>query len=198
MGRPSTRTRSRHGSMRVPSVVTARPFTSTRPAWIKRSASRREATPAEAMNFCRRTPAPPSGVVPVVFALVLVLGLVIDLLVVIVLAVSLRFLERSGRGRSGQRRGQAAKLLRTRQVLERVQTEVGEKIAGGAVEQRLAHHLLAAQHADELLLEQAVEDGAGVGPANGLNLRRRDRLAVGHDGQGLQGGRRQAAPVARA
>ena len=56
---PSTRTTSESGSTRIPCSVTSRPFTSTRPSLISCSAARRDATPAAASTFCRRTPSQP-------------------------------------------------------------------------------------------------------------------------------------------
>src|SRR5208282_6824969 len=46
---------SRDSSAFVPSSVTTRPFTVTRPETIISSARRREARPARAMIFCRRS-----------------------------------------------------------------------------------------------------------------------------------------------
>ena len=62
--RPSTTTRSTAGSTVVPMVVTGRPFTVTRPWAMSCSAFRREATPAWAITYCKRTPCistPPSS-----------------------------------------------------------------------------------------------------------------------------------------
>ena len=53
---PSTCTVSRSGSMRTPGSTTREPLTSTRPPAIISSQTRRDATPALAMTFCRRTP----------------------------------------------------------------------------------------------------------------------------------------------
>src|SRR5947208_2652033 len=55
MGRPSTTTWSWSGSTRRPGSVTTSPLTLTLPAAIKLSASRREATPAAASTFCKRS-----------------------------------------------------------------------------------------------------------------------------------------------
>src|SRR5215831_6190783 len=52
---PSTITSSRPGSTFDPSCVTRLPLTLTRPVTIKSSLARREATPASARNFWRRT-----------------------------------------------------------------------------------------------------------------------------------------------
>src|SRR5262245_53337467 len=65
--------------MRVPRTVTTRPLTATRPAWMRRSASRREAIPAAARTFCRRTPRVESGVVSVVVALGLFVRRILEL-----------------------------------------------------------------------------------------------------------------------
>src|SRR2546428_259971 len=86
------------------------PLTSTRPAWIRRSPSRREAIPASARNFCRRIPPGPSGVVSVVAPLALVvifLGFFPIAAVVLVF-----FFERAGSvvGRPGRARHRGGNL----------------------------------------------------------------------------------------
>ena len=55
-GRPSTRISCRSVSTRVPSSVTTRRSTSTRPARINSSHCRRLPMPAAARTFCRRSP----------------------------------------------------------------------------------------------------------------------------------------------
>ena len=55
MGLPSTVMRAFLGSTLVPSSVTSLPLTRTLPAVITFSASRREATPAAAKIFCKRS-----------------------------------------------------------------------------------------------------------------------------------------------
>ena len=55
--RPSRRTSSVARSARVPRAVTARPFTVTRPSWIRVSAARRDASPAIDKIFWSRIPA---------------------------------------------------------------------------------------------------------------------------------------------
>src|SRR5262245_52168749 len=116
--------------MRTPSKLDTRPFTCTRPAWISRSPSRREATPASARNFCRRTPRSRSGVVSVVSPLVVVFIVFERRLPVAVIVVlferpravaRLRALYREGlRGpRGGRTRQKAPELRCVRQVLKR-------------------------------------------------------------------------------
>src|SRR5690554_2808479 len=63
MALPSTETRS-VSCTRRPSSMTTSPLTSTRPAAIRSSETRREATPAAAISFCNRMPsawAPSAG-----------------------------------------------------------------------------------------------------------------------------------------
>src|SRR5699024_7508907 len=53
---PSTKITSCNGSTRVPNAVTTSSLTSTRPSVIRSSATRREAIPAAAITFCKRSP----------------------------------------------------------------------------------------------------------------------------------------------
>src|SRR5262245_45052737 len=115
--------------MRVPSSVTIRPLTEILPAWIIRSASRREATPAAARTFWSRTPRDASsGVVAVVVALAFVRVRVLVLRVRFIIIV----VERGHRHRLAARlrrelRRHGAELLERRQVGERVEAEVGQE-----------------------------------------------------------------------
>src|SRR5262245_29179511 len=90
------------------------PLTSTRPASIRRSPSRREATPAPARYFCSRIPSPGSGIVPVVLPFALVVIIVLGILAVPGVVFVL-FLEgtprgqRLGRGLGRPRRGAAGR-----------------------------------------------------------------------------------------
>src|ERR1700733_11328013 len=65
MNFPSTATWSWSGSILLPSRRTGWPFTETRPSKIIRSPARREATPASARNFCRRTMGIYAGRLPI-------------------------------------------------------------------------------------------------------------------------------------
>src|SRR5215207_9279994 len=58
---PSTRITDTSGSTRVPSSVTIRSSTSTRPSRIIFSATRRDAIPACDNTFCKRTPSRARG-----------------------------------------------------------------------------------------------------------------------------------------
>src|SRR3954454_7467009 len=58
---PSTRITDTSGSTRVPSSVTIRSSTSTRPSRIIFSATRRDAIPACDNTFCKRTPSRTRG-----------------------------------------------------------------------------------------------------------------------------------------
>src|SRR5260221_7937229 len=115
------------------------------------SDSRREAMPAEARNFCRRTPSSASGVVAVALPLGFILVVLPDLVVPIARIATVPLVE--GRGLFGGRsqgRENFPELLHARQVGERVQAEMGQELAGRAVEDRLAHHLFAPERAGEL------------------------------------------------
>ena len=71
-----------------------------------------------------------------------------------------------------------------------------QKLARGAVEERLAHHALASRDTQQALVQQALHHARRVLAANLGDLRAGDRLAIRHDGQRLQRRPSQAAAVA--
>src|SRR5712691_5241983 len=88
-----------------------------------------------------------------------------------------------------QHLGELLDLGQLGQVLE---PEVEEELLGGAVKDGPAHHLLAAQDADEPLLQQGLDHAPGLDPPEVDDLGQGDRLLVGHHRQRLQGLDRKA------
>src|SRR5436853_534100 len=72
------------------------------------------------------------------------------------------------------------------QVLETVEPEVDQELPGGAIEERLAHHLLAAGDAHHAALQECLHHARGTDAAQLLDLGAGDGLPVGDDGQRLQ------------
>src|SRR5436305_5223757 len=158
MRRESTLMASRSGSAFSPTSATL-PLMVTRPSWISSSALRREvATPARARIFCRRSSL--MGSPPVALRLLhrqsvlllLHLGHLAQepLLAVGVRGVHGRLVQgpsrQLGEPRHGRRVAAAEgllELLQGRQVPQTVEPDVHRELSGGAVEERLAHHLLA-------------------------------------------------------
>src|SRR5262245_9041928 len=123
---------SSSGSAFEPSSVMTCPFTVTRPALIKSSAWRRDATPACARIFWRRS------CIPLLLHFLgyffFCSGLTLD-----------EFLE----------------FLHRRQVAEVFQAEMDEEFLGGFVEDGTAKHFFAPGSIDEFLVEKRFDDPAG-------------------------------------
>src|SRR4051812_5242499 len=171
------------GSALAPSCVMVWPFTVTRPEVINSSALRREAMPAAAMIFCKRSWA---------------------------MALLARFGSRlfgsclfgSLFGRFGYIRH--ARRISYRRVLEKrillvalrhllelfharefsdvLQAEAKQKILGGLIKDGASHHRLAAGSSDQLAIDQGRQHAGGIHAAYLRDLRGGDRLLVGDDG----------------
>src|SRR2546425_1901687 len=159
------------GSARSPSLA-VRPATQTRPASIQDSISRREPWPAAARSFCSRSPRS------------LAVG-------------SGGGLFRLGIGGSlpgvGHHRTLELKglgdFLERRQLLQRAQPEVVEKLAGGGVKRWPARRLALAHGVDPAAVLQRLDDLAGNRhAADVLYVAAGHRLAVSDDGEGLHDG----------
>src|SRR2546430_11477214 len=159
------------GVARSPSLA-VRPATQTRPGSIQDSISRREPWPAAARSFCSRSPR----------------GLAVG---------SGGGLFRLGIGGSlpgvGYRRTLELKgpgdFLERRQLLQRAQPEIVEKLAGGGVKRRPARRLALAHGVDPAAVLQRLDDLAGNRhAADVLDVAAGHRLAVSDDGEGFHDG----------
>src|SRR5262249_43807441 len=162
---PSTLIRSRAGSAWVPSSTTGTPFTETRPERISCSAARREARPASAMSFWRRTAPTPasrratgprgraSGPRPGGLAVPAGGGAGAPFGVGPRLEVGDLALDRrvglAGRLHRRRQLAEPGRDLEGRQLREIAQAEVLEELPGGAVEDRAARGVLPPHHADQ-------------------------------------------------
>ena len=81
--------------------------------------------------------------------------------------------------------GQVPEVAERRHVSQAAQVEELEKAHRGAVQQRSPRLLLLPDDLDQLALEQRLEHRAAVDATHVVDLRPRDRLAVGHDRQRL-------------
>ena len=63
-----------------------------------------------------------------------------------------------------------------------------EQVRGG-IEQRATRHIRLPGNADQRAFEEFLQDGVDIDPPDRLDIGLGDRLPVGHDGEGLQGGR---------
>ena len=201
----------------MPSSRTVSPFTVTRPSSMSCSAPRREAKPARARIFWRRSCTgasyPSTGVLA---RAALAAGLAA---LVRSPALRRRLLEERdlltlGVGEAdldGQRgldrplqpghvhllAEHLGELLDLRELLEVLEAEVEEELLRGAVEDRPAHDLLAAHDADEALLEERLHDAARLDAAQLDDLGQGDRLLVGDHGERLEGLDREPGRRAR-
>ncbi len=83
--------------------------------------------------------------------------------------------------------------LDQRQLVQRGQAEIVEKLPRGGVERRPAHGFAVADHLDPAaVLELLQDEGVDGDAANVFHVAARDRLAVGNDGQRFEGGARVA------
>ena len=80
---------------------------------------------------------------------------------------------------------QLGELAKGRQILERLEPEELEEMAGGAVDQRSPGLVPLAEDAHEIALEQQLQHRTGVDAAHVVHLGPRHRLAVGDDGKRL-------------
>jgi hypothetical protein len=97
------------------------------------------------------------------------------------------------RRRDGFQEAGGLELVQARQVADAFQPELDQEGLGGAVGDRAARGALAATDLDPADLHQDVDGARGHGDtANVLDLRPGDRLMVGDDGQGFDGGLGQA------
>ena len=82
-----------------------------------------------------------------------------------------------------------------REVVERLEPEALQELEGRAVQDRAARGVRAPQLHHEPPVEKAPDGVIRVDAADPLHGRLGDRLAVGHDGEGLEPGRREADRV---
>src|SRR5690606_4425600 len=87
---------------------------------------------------------------------------------------------------------QRGKFSQGRQLAQRLEIEKLEKLWRRSVQDGPPRFVLLAHHANQLALEQGLEHGPGVDPAHIVDLRARDRLAIGDDRHRLELGARQA------
>src|SRR5271169_4492069 len=175
---PSTLITWCSGSTRAPNRRTVCPSTSTRPAPIISSQCRRLPIPASARTFCNRTPPGTS--------------------------VRLSRSSSSGYPKSSSSSSSSLKLwsgvlildvldvLRqerreVRKILQAGQAEPLQEVPGGAVQDG-AGLGVGAGLLDQPAQHQGPHHAVAVDPADGRHPGPADRLAVGHHGQGLQGG----------
>src|SRR5512146_1351935 len=182
---PSTSMWVRAGSTCWPSVATW-PSTRTRPLLMRASLARREATPAAARIFWRRS----SGIVGVpgrVRARVRTA------------AAHFPIVAEVSRGACALVRVLEPRCdvgVERRQVLEGRQAEALQEVEARAVEDRAARRIRATQLRHEAPMEEAADRVVRIDAPDPLDDGLRDRLAIGDDGQGLEGGRREADGVA--
>src|ERR1700709_2782851 len=150
---PSTWTTALSGSMRRPISLTTSPSTLTRPSRMSSSDLRREATPAAASTFCRRTPSSlpsssstPSLIRPVFFRWV-ERRLAFDFSVIF---EGINFREQGAKGR---------------QVLEAGQPEPFGEQFGGAVQQAAGFGVLP-DLVDQAAGEQGTDDAVDIDTAD--------------------------------
>src|SRR4051812_5468856 len=197
---------SRSGSALSPSPAT-RPLTVTSPCSISSSALRREATPARARIFWMRSslmafPSPGEASRRLRLPLLQLRHLAQEGLLAVLAGDGLLAASRVDPrhlGEPGHLAGVAGaeallELLERRQVLQAVEAEVDQELPRGAVEEGLAHHLLAAHDAYHPPLEQGLEHPGRANAAQLLDLGAGDRLAVGDEGGGLQRRHREFVP----
>src|SRR5271166_4599212 len=198
------------GSALLPNSVTTVPFTFTWPALINSSALRREAIPAAAMIFCRRsagmfiklpvvscrspvTASLAAGNRPLatVLWLLFMRGGFRDLFRMGSAVVLRRFFRRNQLALK-RLRHQFLELLHAGQLADVLQAEAHQEFPGGLVENRPPDHLLAAGGRNQFAIEQRSDHSTGIHAANLVDLRHRRGLFISDHSQRFQGRQRQS------
>jgi hypothetical protein len=92
-------------------------------------------------------------------------------------------------GQLGFQLAQVLQFRQWRQLIQSLQAEIIQEALGGAEQRRLAGHVAVADHADPLAFFQRLDDvAADRHAAHLLDLATGDRLPVGDQRQGFQGG----------
>src|SRR5690606_479389 len=194
-GSPSTATRSVEGSTRVPSSVTTRPLTETRPARIIDSAARRDATPARERYFWRRMSPAVGAVGRGTRAAPPAAGNLHD---AHVLHPAVALAGAAALPGANALRGTGAftlatplpehdrQVVRPGQIVERAESEVFEELGRRPVEERPPEPLPATRDRDQLPLLQRSQDARGADAPDLLDLGPPDRLPVRDDRQDLE------------
>src|SRR5580658_10780851 len=163
---------STSASALVPSSVTTVPLTFTWPALISSSALRREAIPAAAIIFCRRS----AGMLTKLFFLGGRLrdlfrgGRVSPFLMCRVFRRNQLSLERL--------RHKLFELLHAGQLIDVLQPKAHQEFLGRLVKNGTPDHLLPPGGGDQLAIEQRGNHAAGIDATNLVDFRNRGRLLI--------------------